>query len=91
LLVVGYVEADGRFAVQEMIYFEGGPQKALTPLEESPLLVIVSGLNIVSAPCHPKSHKNDIYFCKSALKIAKIGNLGASGGQVSSPKCFKCG
>jgi hypothetical protein len=24
------------------------------------------------------------------LKIAKIGTLGASGGQVSSPRSFKC-
>jgi hypothetical protein len=29
------------------------------------------------------SHKNDIYFCKLALKMAKIGILGAPGGPAS--------
>jgi hypothetical protein len=35
-------------------------------------------------------HINDVYFCKSALKMGKIETLGASGGQVSSFKSFKC-
>ena len=33
----------------------------------------------------------NIYFCKSALKMAKIRTLRAFGGQDSSPKIFKCG
>ena len=32
-----------------------------------------------------------IYFCKSALKMAKIGTLRALAGQDLSPKIFKCG
>jgi hypothetical protein len=35
------------------------------------------------------NHKNDIYICKSAKKMAKIGTLGASaGGQDFSLKSF---
>jgi hypothetical protein len=54
----GYVEGDGRFSVQEMLFNESGPQKTLTPLEESPLLVIMSGINIVSPFMHPIAPTN---------------------------------
>uniref|UniRef100_A0AAG5DK48 DNA polymerase delta subunit 2 n=1 Tax=Anopheles atroparvus TaxID=41427 RepID=A0AAG5DK48_ANOAO len=43
--VMGYEESDGRFFVEDFIFYEGGPQKPLKPLDSSPLLVLISGLN----------------------------------------------
>ncbi|XP_058059311.1 DNA polymerase delta subunit 2 [Anopheles bellator] len=47
--LLGYEESDGRFFVEDFIFYEGGPQKQLKSLESSPLLVLVSGLNQTAA------------------------------------------
>lgn len=41
----GYEGCDGRFEVEDYLFYEGGPQKPLSRLSNSPLLVIISGLN----------------------------------------------
>ncbi|XP_055596214.1 DNA polymerase delta subunit 2 [Uranotaenia lowii] len=47
--VLGYEDGDGRFTVDEYIFYEGGPQKPLKTLESSPLVVLISGLNLCSS------------------------------------------
>lgn len=43
--VLGYEDGDGRFSVEEYIFYQSGPQKPLKSLDCSPLVVFISGLN----------------------------------------------
>lgn len=45
---IGYEEGDGKFIVDDYVVYESGPQKPLTELSQSPLLVLVSGLDQVN-------------------------------------------
>uniref|UniRef100_A0A182Y0B4 DNA polymerase delta small subunit n=1 Tax=Anopheles stephensi TaxID=30069 RepID=A0A182Y0B4_ANOST len=65
--VMGYEESDGRFFVEDHIFYEGGPQKELQPLETSPLLVLMSGLNQTAA--------NDFSPSLELLQQWVFGNL----------------
>ncbi|XP_050077714.1 DNA polymerase delta subunit 2 [Anopheles maculipalpis] len=65
--VMGYEESDGRFFVEDLIFYEGGPQKELQPLETSPLLVLMSGLNQTAA--------NDFSPALELLQQWVFGNL----------------
>uniref|UniRef100_A0A182P8B2 DNA polymerase delta subunit 2 n=1 Tax=Anopheles epiroticus TaxID=199890 RepID=A0A182P8B2_9DIPT len=65
--VMGYEESDGRFFVEDYIFYQGGPQKELRPLESSPLLVLVSGLN--------QSAANDFSTSLELLQQWVFGNL----------------
>lgn len=47
LLFLGYEDGDGKFTVEEYLFYGGGPQKPLTNLSNHPLLVLVSGLDQV--------------------------------------------
>ncbi|CAD7086276.1 unnamed protein product [Hermetia illucens] len=47
--VLGYIETDGRFMVDDILFYESGPQKSLKTLEDSPLLVLISGLDLSSS------------------------------------------
>lgn len=44
----GYEDGDGKFTVEDFLFYESGPQKSLKDLTQSPLLVIISGLDQVS-------------------------------------------
>lgn len=41
----GYSEADGKFTVEDSLFYECGPQQPLPELSVSPLLVLISGLD----------------------------------------------
>lgn len=43
---VGYVEADGLFNVEEIVFYECGPEIPLKSLDSSPSILILSGLNL---------------------------------------------
>lgn len=43
--VLGYENDEGKFVVEDHLFYECGPQKPLKDLTSSPLLVFVSGLN----------------------------------------------
>ncbi|XP_052896752.1 DNA polymerase delta subunit 2 isoform X2 [Anopheles moucheti] len=62
-----YEESDGRFFVEDHIFYQGGPQKELKPLESSPLLVLMSGLNQTAA--------NDFSPSLELLQQWVFGNL----------------
>lgn len=47
-ILTGYADGDGKFTVDDYLFYESGPQKSLTDLTRSPLLVIISGLDQVS-------------------------------------------
>ncbi|XP_055372182.1 DNA polymerase delta subunit 2 [Condylostylus longicornis] len=53
--VKGYVECDGKFEVEDMIFYESGPQKSLKILDESPLLVLISGFDQSTASLREES------------------------------------
>ncbi|XP_058123972.1 DNA polymerase delta subunit 2 isoform X1 [Anopheles ziemanni] len=65
--VMGYEESDGRFFVEDFIFYEGGMQKPLKPLESSPLLVLMSGLN--------QSAANDFSMSLELLQQWVFGNM----------------
>jgi DNA polymerase delta subunit 2 len=44
----GYVGGAGRFTVEEVLYYECGPQIPLKPIDESPLVVFISGLDLAN-------------------------------------------
>lgn len=44
-LYIGYEGCDGKFLVDDILYYESGPQKPLSTLNESPLVVLISGLD----------------------------------------------
>lgn len=44
---LGYEDGSGKFAVEEYLFYEGGPQKPLVELSNNPLLVLISGLDQV--------------------------------------------
>lgn len=44
----GYQEGDGKFTVEDVLFYESGPQATLQPLDESPLVVLISGLDQVT-------------------------------------------
>lgn len=44
---LGYEDCDGKFTVEDFLFYESGPQRSLKSLTESPLLVLVSGLDQV--------------------------------------------
>lgn len=46
---IGYEDGDGKFTVDDYLFYESGPQRPLKDLSESPLLVLVSGLDQVGA------------------------------------------
>lgn len=45
LNLLGYENDEGKFVVEDHLFYESGPQKPLKDLTSSPLLVLVSGLN----------------------------------------------
>lgn len=45
---LGYDEGNGKFIVEDYLFYESGPQRSLSDLSESPLLVLISGLDQVS-------------------------------------------
>lgn len=65
--VRGYEDGDGRFHVEEYLFYESGPQKPLKTLESSPLIVLISGLNQSSA--------NDMSLPMELLQQWLFGNL----------------
>uniref|UniRef100_A0A182MZ74 DNA polymerase delta small subunit n=1 Tax=Anopheles dirus TaxID=7168 RepID=A0A182MZ74_9DIPT len=65
--VMGYEESDGRFFVEDYIFYQGGPQKELQPLQNSPLLVLMSGLN--------QTTSNDLSMSLELLQQWVFGNL----------------
>ncbi|XP_059620808.1 DNA polymerase delta subunit 2 [Phlebotomus argentipes] len=44
--VLGHILEQGRFHVDEILFYECGPQKPLKSLDNSPFLVLLSGLNM---------------------------------------------
>uniref|UniRef100_A0A2M4ALT6 DNA polymerase delta subunit 2 n=2 Tax=Anopheles triannulatus TaxID=58253 RepID=A0A2M4ALT6_9DIPT len=62
-----YQESDGRFFVEDYLFYEGGPQKPLKSLDSSPLLVLISGLNQTAA--------NDCSLSLELLQQWLFGNL----------------
>uniref|UniRef100_A0A182RSJ8 DNA polymerase delta subunit 2 n=1 Tax=Anopheles funestus TaxID=62324 RepID=A0A182RSJ8_ANOFN len=65
--VLGYEESDGRFFVEDHIFYQGGVQRPLPPLQSSPLLVLMSGLNQTAA--------NDFSPSLELLQQWVFGNL----------------
>lgn len=65
--VLGYEDGDGRFRVEDYLFYESGPQKPLKSLECSPLLVLISGLNMGSP--------NDFSMSMELLQQWIFGNL----------------
>uniref|UniRef100_A0A8D8GXB3 DNA polymerase delta subunit 2 n=1 Tax=Culex pipiens TaxID=7175 RepID=A0A8D8GXB3_CULPI len=65
--VRGYEDGDGRFHVEEYLFYEAGPQKPLKSLECSPLIVLISGLN--------QSSPNDMSLSMELLQQWLFGNL----------------
>ncbi|XP_055542140.1 DNA polymerase delta subunit 2 [Wyeomyia smithii] len=65
--VLGYEDCDGRFQVDDYIFYECGPQKPLKTLECSPLVVLISGLN--------QSSPNDHSLPLELLQQWIFGNL----------------
>nr|XP_029714507.1 DNA polymerase delta small subunit-like isoform X1 [Aedes albopictus] len=65
--VDSYEDGDGRFRVEDYLFYESGPQKSLKPLECSPLLVLISGLNLGSP--------NDFSMSMELLQQWIFGNL----------------
>ncbi|KAI9583242.1 DNA polymerase delta subunit 2 [Glossina fuscipes] len=53
--VMGIIEEGGRFDVQDVLYYESGPQKALSLIKESKLLVLISGLEQLQSHHYPDS------------------------------------
>ncbi|KAH8380370.1 hypothetical protein KR009_010201, partial [Drosophila setifemur] len=47
--VLGGTDSEGFFNVEEVLFYEGGPQKPLSPRNSSRLLVLVSGLDQLQA------------------------------------------
>lgn len=45
---LGYETGDGKFEVEDYIFYNSGPEKSLNVLDNSPLVVLVSGLNLVT-------------------------------------------
>ncbi|EAA14861.4 AGAP008910-PA [Anopheles gambiae str. PEST] len=62
-----YEESDGRFFVEDYIFYQGALQKELPPLQTSPLLVLISGLN--------ESAANDFSTPLELLQQWVFGNL----------------
>lgn len=52
---MGLIEEDGRFDVQEMLFYEGGVQRPLPKKGEDRLLVLVSGLDQIQSHCYVDS------------------------------------
>jgi hypothetical protein len=78
----GGIPCDGKVQMDPILPDLGIPRRILqAEVDESPN----KHFSLV------QSHINDMYFCKSAQKMAKFETLGAFGGQVPSPKSFKCG
>ncbi|XP_058818072.1 DNA polymerase delta subunit 2 [Topomyia yanbarensis] len=65
--VLGYEDCDGRFQVEEYIFYEGGPQKPLKSLDCSPLVVFISGLD--------QGSPNDYSLSMELLQQWIFGNL----------------
>lgn len=63
----GYEEGDGKFIVEDYIFYESGPQKSLKTIDESPLVVFISGLN--------QSSNNNFSMSLELLQQWVFGNL----------------
>lgn len=47
-LYLGYVESDGKFIVEDVVYYESGPQTPLKSIEDDQFILLMSGINFVS-------------------------------------------
>lgn len=63
----GYENDEGKFVVDEYIFYECGPQKPLADLSASPLLVFISGLD--------QSSDHDFSFALELFQQWLFGNL----------------
>lgn len=43
----GYVEGDGKFIVEDVIYYESGPQTPLQSFADDKFVLLMSGINFV--------------------------------------------
>lgn len=53
---LGYENGDGKFTVEEYLFYEGGPQRPLKDLSNNPLLILISGLDQVRKCFLKNSH-----------------------------------
>lgn len=64
---LGYGEGDGAFIAEDLIFYEGGPQRPLSPLSEDRFILLLSGFNL--------SEKVDLSAEFELLKLWVYGNF----------------
>ncbi|XP_063699789.1 DNA polymerase delta subunit 2 [Culicoides brevitarsis] len=74
--VLGYVEGDGKFIVEDVIYNESGPQAPLKTLEDDLFVILISGISL--------SNNSTIAEHLDLLKYWLYGCFGSS--EVMDPK-----
>lgn len=74
MIFLGYSEGDGNFKVEKCLFYECGPQKPLKELNESPLLVLISGLD--------QSATHDFTLSLELFQQWMFGNLCGVGNSV---------
>uniref|UniRef100_A0A336LN48 DNA polymerase delta subunit 2 n=1 Tax=Culicoides sonorensis TaxID=179676 RepID=A0A336LN48_CULSO len=73
--VLGYVEADGKFIVEDVLFYESGPQKPLKSINDEQFILLMSGINL-SNTCDPSEEldllKYWLYGSFGTLASSKI-------------------